>query len=122
MTDVFIDNTDDISMCAAMAEKPELQDFEKSGERLVLKPLLSNLKYIFLGENRTFSVIVNLLLKDDELTMLMQVLQKNRDAIAWSISDIKGISPQIIMHKILLEEDCKPRVESQRGLTQLYRK
>ena len=61
-------------------------------------------------------MIVNSLLKDDELTMLMQVLQENRDAIVWSISDIKGISPQIVMHKILLEEDCKPRVESQRRL------
>ena len=57
-------------------------------------------------------MIVNSLLKDDELTMLMQVLQENRDSIAWSISDVKGISPQIVMHKILLEEDCKPRVES----------
>ena len=74
MTDNFIENTDDISMCAATAEKPEVQDVERSREGLVLKPLPSNLKYVFLGENRTFPVIVNSLLKDDELTMLIQVL------------------------------------------------
>ena len=72
----------------------------------MLKLLPSNLKYVFLGENRTFPMIVNSFLKDHELTMLMQVLQENRNAIACSISDIKGISPQIVMHKILLEEEC----------------
>ena len=91
-----------------------MQDSEKSGEGLVLKPLPSNLQYVFLGKNRTFPVIVSSVLTDDELTMLVRVLQKNKDAIAWSIADIKGISPHIVMHKILLEKDCKSRVEGQR--------
>ena len=88
----------------------------------MLKPLLSNLKYVFLGENRTFSVIMSSLLKYVELTMLMRVLQGNKNVIAWSIVDIKGISLQIIMHKILLEEDCKLRIKSQRRLNPIMEK
>ena len=56
MTDNFVKSTNDISMCATTAEKPKLQDVEKSGEGLVLKSLPLNLKYVFLGENRTFPV------------------------------------------------------------------
>nr|GEY59672.1 hypothetical protein [Tanacetum cinerariifolium] len=35
-------------------------------------------------------------------------------AIAWKITDIKGIDPQFCTHKILTEEDYKPAVQSQR--------
>nr|GEV74077.1 reverse transcriptase domain-containing protein [Tanacetum cinerariifolium] len=35
-------------------------------------------------------------------------------AIAWKITDIKGIDPQFYTHKILMEEDYKPAVQSQR--------
>ena len=38
------------------------------------------------------------------------------DAIAWSIDDLKGISPSIYMHKILLEENAKTSIEHQRRL------
>nr|GEU39362.1 reverse transcriptase domain-containing protein [Tanacetum cinerariifolium] len=34
--------------------------------------------------------------------------------IAWKITDIKGIDPQFCTHKILMEEDYKPAVQSQR--------
>ncbi|KAM2032529.1 hypothetical protein ACFX1T_014533 [Malus domestica] len=37
-------------------------------------------------------------------------------AIGWSIADIKGISPSICMHRILLEDNYKPSVEHQRRL------
>nr|GEX13359.1 reverse transcriptase domain-containing protein [Tanacetum cinerariifolium] len=35
-------------------------------------------------------------------------------AIAWKISDIKGIDPRFYTHKILMEDDYKPAVQSQR--------
>nr|GEU32648.1 reverse transcriptase domain-containing protein [Tanacetum cinerariifolium] len=35
-------------------------------------------------------------------------------AIAWKITDIKGIDPRFYTHKILMEEDYKPAVQSQR--------
>nr|GEY69414.1 reverse transcriptase domain-containing protein [Tanacetum cinerariifolium] len=35
-------------------------------------------------------------------------------AIAWKLTDIKGIDPEFCSHKILLEEDYSPKVQSQR--------
>nr|GEU39787.1 reverse transcriptase domain-containing protein [Tanacetum cinerariifolium] len=35
-------------------------------------------------------------------------------AIAWKITDIKGIDPRFYTHKILMEEDYKPAAQSQR--------
>ena len=46
----------------------------------------------------------------------LEVLKRNVNAFTWSIEDIKGISPSIWMHKILMEEDCTPIVEHQRRL------
>nr|GEW03228.1 reverse transcriptase domain-containing protein [Tanacetum cinerariifolium] len=36
------------------------------------------------------------------------------EASAWKITDIKGIDPRFCTHKILMEEDYKPMVQSQR--------
>nr|GEX03457.1 reverse transcriptase domain-containing protein [Tanacetum cinerariifolium] len=41
-------------------------------------------------------------------------LKVSQKAIAWKISDIKGIDPRFCTHKILMEEDYKPIVQSQR--------
>nr|GFB58246.1 reverse transcriptase domain-containing protein [Tanacetum cinerariifolium] len=35
-------------------------------------------------------------------------------AIAWKLTDIKGIDPEFCSHKILLEEEHSPKVQSQR--------
>ena len=35
------------------------------------------------------------------------VLQEHKEAIGWSIADIKGISPSMVMHIIHLEENAK---------------
>ena len=32
--------------------------------------------------------------------------------IGWSLADIKGIMPSMCMHRILLEEDSKPIMDS----------
>ncbi|GJZ29349.1 hypothetical protein Tco_0573996 [Tanacetum coccineum] len=42
------------------------------------------------------------------------VLKSHKHAIAWKISDIKGIDPQFCTHKILMEENAKPVVQHQR--------
>ena len=36
--------------------------------------------------------------------------------IGYSINDLKGLSPTIYMHRILLEEDAKPTIDAQRRL------
>ena len=44
----------------------------------------------------------------------MEVLRKHKSAIAWQISDIKGIDPKFCTHKILMNDDFKPTVQQQR--------
>ena len=46
----------------------------------------------------------------------METLRKYKEAIAWSIEGLKGISPSIYMHKIMLEENARTSVEHQRRL------
>ena len=46
----------------------------------------------------------------------MEILRKNKEAIAWLVEDLKGISPSICMHKILMEENAKTSIKHQRRL------
>ncbi|GKF92644.1 hypothetical protein Tco_0279363, partial [Tanacetum coccineum] len=50
----------------------------------------------------------------DEKTALIKVLKSRKQAIAWKLSDIKGINPEFCSHKILMEEDYEPAVQHQR--------
>ncbi|GKD38114.1 hypothetical protein Tco_1258321 [Tanacetum coccineum] len=47
---------------------------------------------------------------------LLKVLRKRKGAIAWKMSDIKGISPSYCTHKILMEDGYKPVIQPQRRL------
>lgn len=47
---------------------------------------------------------------------LFRVLKEKKTVIRWTIEDIKGISPSLCMHKILMEENFHSSIESQRRL------
>ena len=47
---------------------------------------------------------------------MLKILKERKEAIGWSLDDIKGIRPSMCMHKILLEEDSKLTVDAQRRL------
>jgi hypothetical protein len=81
-----------------------------------LKPLPDNLKYKFLGPAETLPVIIASDLHAAYEERLLDVLREHKEAIGWTIEDIKGISPSVMMHKIHLEEDTKPSREPQRRL------
>nr|GFA97129.1 hypothetical protein [Tanacetum cinerariifolium] len=71
--------------------EPKNQSFEEDEPPEVeLKELPPHLEYAFLGDNGKWP------------------------AIAWKLTDIKGIDPEFCSHKILLEEDYSPKVQSQR--------
>ncbi|GJY83614.1 reverse transcriptase domain-containing protein [Tanacetum coccineum] len=89
---------------SSMEEPPELE----------LKDLPSHLEYAYLEENDKLPVIIAKGLKDDEKEALLKVLKSHKRAIAWKITDIKGIDPRFCTHKILMEDDYKPTVQSQR--------
>ncbi|GJV23058.1 reverse transcriptase domain-containing protein [Tanacetum coccineum] len=50
----------------------------------------------------------------EEKTSLINVLKNRKQAIAWKLSDIRGIDPEFCSHKILLEDDYEPSVQHQR--------
>nr|GEX86456.1 reverse transcriptase domain-containing protein [Tanacetum cinerariifolium] len=59
-------------------------------------------------------VIIAKDLKDEEKTALIKVLKSHKQALAWQLSDIKGINPEFYTHKILMEDDFKLVVQHQR--------
>nr|GEV00026.1 DNA-directed DNA polymerase [Tanacetum cinerariifolium] len=81
---------------------------------LELKELPSHLEYAYLEGADKLPVIISKDLKVDEKEALLKVLKSHKRAIAWKITDIKGIDPRFYTHKILMEEDYKPAVQSQR--------
>ena len=73
-----------------------------------LKQLPSHLKYVFLGDGDTLPVIISSKLSNTQEEKLLRVLREHKTAIGWSIVDTTRISPDICMHRILLEEGAKP--------------
>nr|GFA29112.1 reverse transcriptase domain-containing protein [Tanacetum cinerariifolium] len=79
-----------------------------------LKELPPHLEYAFLGDNKKWPVIISKDLSVNEKSALINVLKSRKKAIAWKLTDIRGIDPEFCSHKILLEEDFSPKVQSQR--------
>nr|GEV24280.1 reverse transcriptase domain-containing protein [Tanacetum cinerariifolium] len=94
--------------------EPKNQSFDHEPPEVELKELPPHLEYAFLGENEKWPVIIAKDLNVNEKTALINVLKSRKKAIAWKLTDIRGIDPEFCSHKILLEEDFSPKVQSQR--------
>ncbi|GJS46623.1 reverse transcriptase domain-containing protein [Tanacetum coccineum] len=81
---------------------------------LELKDLPSHLEYAFLEGTDKLPVIISKELKDEEKAALLKVLKSHKRAIAWKISNIKGIDPSFCTRKILMKDDFKPAIQHQR--------
>ena len=84
--------------------------------QLEQKPLPSHLRYAYLRESSTLTVIISASLTVVEEEKLLRVLRDHKDAIGSSLADLKGIRPSMCMYRILLEDGHKSSVESQRRL------
>ena len=80
------------------------------------KPLPNHLRYAYLGESSTLPVLISASLTNVEEKKLLRVLRDHKDAIGWSLVDLKGIRPSMCMHWILLEYGHKLSVEAHRRL------
>ena len=67
---------------------------ETSAEGLILKELPSYLKYAFLELEKGKPVIISAALTEIEEQKLLKILRKYKEAIAWSIEDIKCETPE----------------------------
>nr|GFB22261.1 DNA-directed DNA polymerase [Tanacetum cinerariifolium] len=94
--------------------EPNNQSFEDEPPKVELKELPPHLEYAFLGDNRKWPVIIEKDLSFNKKPALINVLKTRKKAIAWKLTDIKGINPEFCSHKILLEEDYSSKVQSQR--------
>nr|GFC30948.1 reverse transcriptase domain-containing protein [Tanacetum cinerariifolium] len=96
-----------------LAEESKAKSSIKEPFELELKELPSHLESDFLEDSNKLPV-TSKNIKDVEREALINVLKSHKWAIAWKIFDIKGINPRFCTHKILMEDDYKPAVQSQR--------
>ncbi|XP_076937825.1 uncharacterized protein LOC143605690 [Bidens hawaiensis] len=94
----------------------KLKPSSESPPAVELKELLKHLKYVFLGEGETLPAIIAANLEDEQEKPLVEVLREHRAAIGWTIAYLKGISPSIVMHKIITDPEAKPAHDAQRRL------
>ncbi|GJW31496.1 reverse transcriptase domain-containing protein [Tanacetum coccineum] len=110
----YQDPEGDILLLEAILNTKTVEPSIDEPPEVELKELPPHLEYAFLeGENK-LPVIIAKDLKDEEKAALLKVLKSHKRAIAWKLSDIKGVSPEFCTHKILMEEDYEPSVQSQR--------
>ena len=88
----------------------------KEPQQIELKPLPAELKYAFLEANEQCPVVISSLLTTAQEHDLLKLLKKNKQALGWKISDLKGINPSICTHHIYLEEESKTVRQPQRRL------
>ncbi|GKC80077.1 hypothetical protein Tco_1130851 [Tanacetum coccineum] len=81
-----------------------------------LKNLPQHLEYVNLHGDKSFPITMSFKLSEKQKNLLLHVLEKRIGAIAWKMSDIKGISPSYCTYKILMEDDYKPVIQPQRHL------
>ena len=98
------------------SNEQKAEEIETSLEGLTLKELPNQLKYAFLEQKIAKQVIISAELTESKEQKLLETLKKYKEAIVWSIEDLKGISPYICMHKILLKDNANTSIEHQRRL------
>nr|GEU79767.1 DNA-directed DNA polymerase [Tanacetum cinerariifolium] len=101
---IYLKQREVVKAKSSIEEPPDLE----------LKDLPSHLEYAYLEGIDKLPVTIAKGLKDDEKEALLKVPKSHKRVIAWKITDIKGIGPRFCTHKILMEEDYKPAVQSQR--------
>ncbi|GJR24297.1 reverse transcriptase domain-containing protein [Tanacetum coccineum] len=127
---LLLEEADTFLALADDPTSPEVDEayYDLEGDILLLESLLNSDPLPLLNQgnylpeirkelkvyNNKLPVIIAKDLSDDEKTALIKVLKSRKQAIAWKLSDIKGINPEFCSHKILMEEDYEPTVQHQR--------
>nr|GEZ29749.1 hypothetical protein [Tanacetum cinerariifolium] len=97
-----------------VVEPKNNQSSDDEPPEVELKELPPHLEYAFLGDNEKWPVIIAKDLSVNEKSALINVLKSRKKAIAWKLTDIRGIDPEFCSHKILLEEDFSPKMQNHR--------
>ena len=76
---------------------------------LELEALPTHLKYVYLDKQETLPIIIASHLTDGQEENLMTIFRKHKEAIGWTMTDIKGLSLAIVQHHIHLNEEAIPK-------------
>ena len=113
-------NDQDIYACVEevmmIDEEARYDELPMDEPTLELKTLPSTLKYAFLDEEKAKSVIISSTLDIKQEEKLLEVLRKNKEAIGWTLTDLKELDPSLCTHRIFLEDESRPVREAQRRL------
>ncbi|GJR33838.1 hypothetical protein Tco_1209522 [Tanacetum coccineum] len=102
----FPETRKDLKICEANHENSSVNE----PPELELKDLPPHLEYAFLEGDDKLPVIIAKDLKNEEKAALIEVLKSHKRAIAWKLSDIKGINPEFCTHKILMGRGLRTTV------------
>nr|GEW63362.1 Gag-Pol polyprotein [Tanacetum cinerariifolium] len=100
----------ELKICEAKNDKSSIDE----PPEVELNDLPPHLKYVFLEGDDKFPVIIAKDLSVKEKSALIKVLKSHKQAIAWKLSDIKGINPEFCTYKIIMEDNFEPAVQHQR--------
>ena len=74
------------------------------------------LLYAFLNGDKETPIIISDKLSNEETSKLIANLEKHRSIFEYSMQDLKGISPTLCTHCILIDPSSTPSREPQRRL------
>ncbi|GKE51985.1 reverse transcriptase domain-containing protein, partial [Tanacetum coccineum] len=89
----------ELKICEAKTDKSSIDE----PPEVELKDLPPHLEYAFLEGDNKLPVIIAKDLSVEEKAALIKVLKSHKRAIAWKLSDIKGINLEFCTHKILIQ-------------------
>ncbi|GJX94237.1 reverse transcriptase domain-containing protein [Tanacetum coccineum] len=111
---LFYPRQEQIEPLESKATENQLKPSATEPLKLALKELPEHLEYDFLQGDDQLPVVISSALSVYEMTKLLVFLKNTKGAIAWSITDIKGIDSSFCTHKILMEDEFKPTIQPQR--------
>ena len=85
----IVSNINENSQNEESSQEQQNQKEESSAEGLTLKELPNHLKYEFLEPDKRKPVIISAALTEAEEQKLLAILRNYKEAIAWSIEDLK---------------------------------
>nr|GFC40064.1 reverse transcriptase domain-containing protein [Tanacetum cinerariifolium] len=92
--------------------EPKTQSEEDEPPEVELKELPPHLEYAFLGDNGKWPVIIAKDLSSNEKTDLINVLKTQKKAIAWKLTDIKGIDPEFYNFITIYDEPISSNIDA----------
>ncbi|XP_062114088.1 uncharacterized protein LOC133825115 [Humulus lupulus] len=110
-TEKEVSKKEDINKAPTLYNSSKKKNSTSDG--LVLKQLPAHLRYAFFGDRSTKPIIISASFIEEDERKLLETLKRYSSTFSWSISYIKGISPGICMHKILMEDSDKPSIDHQ---------